>query len=109
MIKSKLPVIVTQWVDLAVDFMQLSVDPHTSVTRAEAVAMLLTALDKGPKYSTHLIALNTMPELKPVALRILSRTLGVMQAEMPSMIGARIAMQISQSSMADVQAELCDI
>lgn len=109
MIKSKLPVIVTQWVDLAVDFMQLSVDPHTSVTRAEAVTMLLTAIDKGPEYSKHYIVLNTMPELKPEALRILSRALGVIQAEIPSMIGTRIAMQISHCGIADVHAQLCEV
>lgn len=109
MIKSKLPAIVTQWVDLAVDCIQLEVDPHTSVTRADAVAMLLRAIAKGPEFSAKAVVHNTMPDLTGSACKALTIALGGAYCDIPLMIRSRLLMQISQSSMADVQAELCEV
>lgn len=109
MYEGQFPVIVTQWVDLVVGYLQLSAEQHTHVTRAEAVSMILRAITKGPEFSGHWVVLNVMPELKPAALRTLSLALGTAYTEMPDMIRTRIDMQLTRCGADVVHGQLCDV
>lgn len=105
--EGQFPVIVIQWVDLAVDYLQLEAKQHTHVTRDEAVTMLLRAIAKGPEFSGHWVVLNSMTSLKPDALRTLSLALGTAYDEMPNLIRTRIGMQIKEHGHDAVHGQLC--